>query len=592
MDKKFGLTKQYVQEYVGAASFQKGEDYEVNRTVSQGKFKHQLLTALCQGHEFDPYRVEIILGDKGIRQSYCSCPVGAGGKCKHVAAVLLTWIDEPDAFMDWQMIESKLEKYDAKTLLELIDLLEERVHDSAQVIQSFDQNLQEAKFPHLAKYLKRVEEAFRISRFPWYHPDEGGLAEIAFDLEKIRKDADQLFTEGEASDAIQIYESIIQHILGYLDDHVDLWGILSNEIKESIRSIEQGLANLPYPSEWRQKIFQLLFRVIEEQIYRDNNIGAEEAKEVILKHLHPDEKPKMLAWVQGIQATHANQPGEFPWIDDFLIELQKDQLEPEVYLSHYQQTFQFNKLIDSLLELGRIQEAKQMAYQKEFIPQAVAFANLFIKHQQESIAEDLVLTVIKKDKHLQAVQWLKDFYQKRHQGDKALEYAQQVFRLSPEFATYQDMQESAQTQNQWEPVRREALAFLEREQQYPLLVEIYLDEKDLKQAIQAFNHIPSRVEGEERDLGREILALRLAAAARHKHPQFAIRIYQEIIQNLIEERNREGYRRACHYMNLVYTIYRDTHNLKGWENYLRQIIQMYNRLKALKDEMRQAGLIF
>ncbi len=54
------------------------------------------LKALCQGSAASPYRVEVTFSQKGIASTNCSCPVGAGGYCKHVAALLLTWLHEPE----------------------------------------------------------------------------------------------------------------------------------------------------------------------------------------------------------------------------------------------------------------------------------------------------------------------------------------------------------------------------------------------------------------------------------------------------------------------------------------------------------------
>lgn len=135
MDSRLILDKEWIRDYVGQTSFQKGEIYTANQAIHLGKIKHQVISALCKGHQFDPYKVEAIFSEQGISQSYCSCPVGAGGKCKHIAALLLTWLDHPEKFVEWQEVRNHLKGYDMQTLLELIDLLDEK--DVAKAIESY-----------------------------------------------------------------------------------------------------------------------------------------------------------------------------------------------------------------------------------------------------------------------------------------------------------------------------------------------------------------------------------------------------------------------------------------------------------------------
>ncbi len=586
------LNKEMIKNYVGLSNFQKGESYKANKAVRQGKIKNHILTALCQGHAFDPYTVEVIFDKQGINQSYCSCPVGAGGKCKHIAALLLTWLDYPDLFAEWEKIWEQLQTYDSKSLLELIDLLEEKVEGSVYIIHSFQQNLQSLQSPYLAKYLRRIEEAFQASKLPWYHPDAAEATEMAFSLGKIRSDTHARIEERQFSEAIQIHQSLIQGILNYLDEHDDFWGVFGEEIKGCIRELAYAFTQIPEDQELRQKIFQILFRLVEEQVYRKGDIGAEEARHVILEHVKPSERTQMISWIKAVQAAYKSEDRkEYLWLNDFLIDLEKERLDPEIYLDHYRQTGQIGKLIDSLLSLGRVQEAEQAARQQELISQVLPLANIFLQHQQEEIAEHLVLEAMIKKANLELLSWLKDFYLKRNRRDLALEQAMKIIHLSPRFTYYQEIQELAQSLGNWEQIRQEILDFLKSLNDQTLLVEIYLDEKDLARAIDTFNLTTFKTVGVFKDTNHSLLGLRLASAARHKYPHFAIQLYQEVVQYLIEERNRESYRQACNYLTIMREIYQEIFSIKDWNAYLKNFIQTYSRFRALRDEMRQSGLI-
>lgn len=588
MTNRPAINKEFILSYVGSPSFQRGEDYVAHKAISQGKVKFNTLTALCQGHEFDPYKVEALFDEKGITQSHCSCPVGAGGKCKHVAALLLTWLDHPEEFAEWETIREDLKNYDSQTLIELIDLLEDKIEGSSEVIQAFQQNLRTSNSPPVAKYFRRIQEAFNISQLPWYHPSSWGTTEIAFSLERVRSDVNDFIETHQMAEAIKIYQVLIQSIFNYLDDHRDPFGNLGSEIIECIKGLDKIIPNVS--EDLRPRIFKILFRIIEEQMYRENNIGSEEAKKVILRHVKDKEKDTLVSWLHAIRTAQSRQEEEAPWIEDFLIDLQKEALDPEVYLNHYRETYQTGKLIESLLQLGRLQEAKQAAKQKEYSSQVLTFAQLFIQYHHEKIAEEIVVEASKHRSDVRLLQWLKDFYRQRDQIDKALKQALKAWYIIPRFTTYQEIQELARSQGQWETTRQEMLDFI-KDLNYPwLLVEIYLDDKDFDKAIQAFQAAP-RPPGLFRDANRSLIVLRLASAVRHKYPEVAIKIYEEAVQDFVDERSREGYKRATDFLKMIRSIYQDSDQNPQWEIYLKEVLQTYSRFKALKDEMRRAALI-
>lgn len=584
------LDKLTIQNYVGLSSFHKGEKYVLNQAIRQGKLKNRLLTAVCQGQEFDPYRVEVIFNGDGIQQSHCSCPVGAAGKCKHVAALLMAWIDNPEIFTEWEAIKHNLESYDSSTLLELIDLLDDNSEHSFEIIHAFNQHLQTVKSPRLAKYARRIDKAFHISEFPWYHLDEGGLTEIAFSLEKIRSDADQLLKEGQVEEAIRIDQNLIQQILNHLDDHLDPWSSLSEELKRCVQILSDALQRLDKREDLRLKIFQILFGLIEEQLYRQSTIAAEEAKQVILQHVRPIERDKIVSWIKALQ-KHQMKESKFLVLEDFLIDLQKNLLEPDIYLNHYRETGQGLKLVDSLLALGRVKEAKHIAQQKEFIFQTLSLADLFIKYQQETIAENLVIHFSKDHLDLQTLRWLKNFYEESGHLDIALDKAKHILYLSPSLNYYQTIQNLAQKINRWPTLRSEIINHFKCSKNPLFLVEIYLDEKLIENAIQAFDKISHLSHYSFKDTYYALLALRLAAEVRAKYPSFALKIYQNSVDSLIEERSRESYRRACDHLKTIQTIFDDLHQRDEWQAYLRSLLQTYRRLNALKDEIYRANLI-
>ena len=94
------LTEKEIEERVGSKSFEKGKRYFKNDAVFDARRVGMTMKASCEGSYEASYRLWIKFIQKGISDGQCSCPVGDGGFCKHISAMLLTWIYHPDEFIE------------------------------------------------------------------------------------------------------------------------------------------------------------------------------------------------------------------------------------------------------------------------------------------------------------------------------------------------------------------------------------------------------------------------------------------------------------------------------------------------------------
>ena len=109
-----------IKRWVGERSYSRGYNYfdggNIYNTVRQG----MTLKANCYGTMPKPYRLEITLSKDGIEYGDCSCPVGDDGDCKHIAALLLKWLYEPEAFTELEELEISIAKYTKEELIVII----------------------------------------------------------------------------------------------------------------------------------------------------------------------------------------------------------------------------------------------------------------------------------------------------------------------------------------------------------------------------------------------------------------------------------------------------------------------------------------
>ena len=105
-------------------TFSRGEEYYHSGAVSDLQRRGDTLLAEVEGSQYEPYRVTVELGEGGIVSADCTCPYDWGGYCKHIVAVLLTYIRDREQIEERPTAEALLAGLDGGMLRGLLgDLL-------------------------------------------------------------------------------------------------------------------------------------------------------------------------------------------------------------------------------------------------------------------------------------------------------------------------------------------------------------------------------------------------------------------------------------------------------------------------------------
>src|SRR5438128_1590853 len=121
------------------ASFRKGYDYYFQHAIVEATLSESVLRAFCHSSSGSPYRVEATLlpaGDKSTHKvvsAGCSCP--RGGFCKHLVALLLTWIHQPERFVVRSRLMARLDEKSREELLALLEQLVQRQPDIEPMVE-------------------------------------------------------------------------------------------------------------------------------------------------------------------------------------------------------------------------------------------------------------------------------------------------------------------------------------------------------------------------------------------------------------------------------------------------------------------------
>src|SRR5436853_6358045 len=92
------LTESIVQTLATPESFGRGREYYEAGAIFNAVIQGDSLLGECEGSSAPSYQVRIELDNAGIRQAECTCPYDWGGFCKHIVALLLTYLHDRKQF--------------------------------------------------------------------------------------------------------------------------------------------------------------------------------------------------------------------------------------------------------------------------------------------------------------------------------------------------------------------------------------------------------------------------------------------------------------------------------------------------------------
>jgi uncharacterized Zn finger protein len=130
---------------------------------------------------------------------------------------------------------------------------------------------------------------------------------------------------------------------------------------------------------------------------------------------------------------------------------------------------------------------------------------------------------------------------------------------------------------------------LEQEKNFAALTRIYLSDGEVAEALEALGRV-----GEQPLFGytrsAEGLALEVARAAEAERPHDAADLYLTHVCRLIDGRGRSNYAEAARYLTRVREVYLAAGEPRTWHATIEAIRADNSALRALRDELKKAGL--
>lgn len=575
------------------SSWTRGEDYYQGGAVRQLIQRGQSLEALVNGSDYEPYFVQIALGDKSVEEADCNCPYDYGGWCKHIVATLLTYLDQNEDLEQRLPLTDLLAQLDAKQLKEVLaHLVQEKPQLTTTIEKYLHKNYQiyatqtvDAKSSPASQvtvntnyYKSQVKTIFsgfsRDYEYEEWYDDEG--TEVYDDLRELFGEVEDLIGQKDYVNAIAVLTVITEGILsnwhkiedyGYelsnLSPEIDSywtqlvlmaplssqeksklqkdlagWDDQGMSLKTSLMAIQQG---------WDYPPLVLLFGGDEtvELWPLGRPDGADKLAKIRLEVLDSQKRYEeylLLAKAEGLVTEYL---GKLVWLDRIETALQ----EAQALLTTSDQALALSK---TLQDQGATAEAIQVAQSG------------FSRSDRPSQTYDLAT-------------WLLELAKEVNDPDLILISRLKRFQSKPKLSEYFKIQDCAG--DDWEFLKEDLLNSLQEQDHWinrEEKINIFLHEARLDAAIAEANHLSS--------YNQETLMKVMEAVVNH-NPQWVIDKARPPAESIMNAGKASKYDEAIQWLSYVKKAYLAAGQSTVWQTY-------FSSLKSLHQSKRKLMGLF
>lgn len=568
------LTEDDIRALASPQSFERGFSYFRNDALFNTRRVGNELCGHCHGSSYNPYRVSAQLGLGGVITAHCTCSYDWGGICKHIVALLLTWVHTPGVF---QSVAPTDERLTGKSKEELIALIQEMLKREPDLERLLDLPLQpDPETPFDLDAFRRQIDFIFLDEFP-------DPSELAFEIAAITETADRFAVGEHWAAAGALYHLILSKIVPSYDQLHDDDGDISSVLQQCALGIERCLTEDGPDSATRQLWFEILLEAELMEIQMGGIEVAYPARNILVEHTNAEEWKRIEERVRQIIASLDDRYSG--WKQETLVNFLAQRLkrtgrEPEItdlifeLGSEEQQAFE-------LVRQGQFEAALSIA-REHFVDLpglVLQFADALVEAGGIAEAVAYITSQLVTRSRASYLSWLMQSAEKQQDPETTLKWQLSLFHELPNLENYSNLRAIAQRLDQWEPLRPGLIQKLEADQHWNLLIEIVLEEGDVTRALE---YLPFQSGGRH--------DLQVARAAETSHLQAAIEIYYQRVERLIRARGRANYREAVVILQRVRGLYHQRSAQAEWDRFLTELRQRHVRLPALMDELDKAGL--
>jgi uncharacterized Zn finger protein len=283
------LTEADIRNLASEPSFERGETYYRDGAVLDPICQATHLRAQCEGSDYEPYQVSATLDESGIIETSCTCPYDYGGICKHIVALLLTYVRNPQSFRFIPPLATLLAGRSQEELIALIGEIIKREPELLSLVELSvtTEQARQGKPLDVAAYRLQARRALR-------HESEHVVEK---ELRALRELAARSAKAGDWLNAGAIYHAVLDETVRGYDDtlrEMDEDGDISILIDEFALGLSQCLKKSNADDQARRAWLEALLEAELTDIEMGGIDLAPSAREAVLAHANEEE----WAWIE------------------------------------------------------------------------------------------------------------------------------------------------------------------------------------------------------------------------------------------------------------------------------------------------------
>ena len=204
------LTEAYVRGLTSEKSFERGESYYQDGAIMDPVRQGMELSAYCEGSGYEPYHLSVSLAKGGVEDTSCTCPYDWGGICKHLVALLLAYVHNPEVFRVVPPLKEMLAQNSKEELIAIIDRMIKREPGLMAIVElaAATQQGRAGKSMNVAAYRRQALRALRHDSSRSIEKELRSLCDAAADLAE----------GGDLLNAGAVYHALLEEAVNSYDD--------------------------------------------------------------------------------------------------------------------------------------------------------------------------------------------------------------------------------------------------------------------------------------------------------------------------------------------------------------------------------------
>jgi uncharacterized Zn finger protein len=582
-------------------SFNRGQEYARSQSVGELIWRDRVLRAYVAGTS--RYRVAINFNNQEVQSATCTCPYEFGGWCKHIVAVLLVGMEQPN-IEERAGLTQMLERLDLEQTRKLLhnlvakapDLIEQidrqveiltarnsskspqsKVSQATSQLTSQRQQIDRAPFRRQVNSLLQEE----LHNIECFYSDEPFGETLDQEVEKAK----QFIDAGDSFRAFMMLYAIAEGLSEHVDDIAEYC-----DLSDIVYDIDAAMA---------EAILWTDFSMDERQKWR---VELEGTQDTLCAELNLSLAALEQGWddlelqsmLRGEQIVLCDEI-ETDWSSDTFFELGAIRLRIletqerfEEYLNLAKATDYISLYVCMLIQMNRLDEA-------------IAATEL-IRNEQESftIAKKLLESGVQKEalqiakkglefqdqdqkkfKSLELAQWTANLAERMGESEICLNAKLVAFKIKPDFGDYRKICDLAK--EQWATIKQDLLTYLKTYDGWGGLeakVDIFLEEKMFDEAIAIANSY----------LSRNQTKLLIMRAVIEFKPEWVISQAKALAADIINRGKADAYNDAISWLEQVRNGYFVTDNQQEWLTFRTELLSTHGRKRKLMDLLNRKGL--